>query len=338
MKVLMFTPYYPPVPGGQENLAFEITNYLKKSGHDVELLTRYKHANSKWETAWFYLKCLPKLFSYDVDMISGHDVQVGTVLLAFKYLSRKPSALSIESSVFLETYRKYPWFYRRMLEKQDAIIAISKELQSSCQELTKKKIWYVPNGVDTDKFVPKSSDRVQQEFGIPPEANVLITVRRLDRKNNVIELAKAFDLLSKRRKDVYLVVIGDGEQRPLIEALKNPKIILAGFKPNAEIPEYLNSADVFVIPSLYEATSISCLEAEACGLPVVSSNVGGLPEIVRDNGVLCQPNAESLAAAIEKILEQDLTVLGKNSRKIAEEYSWYEIIKKYIEVYEGVLK
>lgn len=339
MKVLQFAPYYPPVLGGQENLVFEISNYLKKSKIDVSLLTRYKFSKSKLMTILFYIKSLPKLPFYDVDLVHGHDIQVGTVLMAYKQMGgKKPTVLEIESSVFLETYKKYPLFYKKMFEMQDAIITISKEIQDACYEVTKKENFYIPNGIDTEKFRPKKSNKIQEEFNIPEDSTILIAVRRLDRKNNVIELARAFDKLSKKNSDMYLVIIGDGEQRNHIERLKNKRIILAGFKPNNEIPDYLNSADLFVIPSLYEATSIACLEAMACGLPIVASNIGGLPEIVRDNGILCEPKAKSIAEAVTKILKLDLNHLGKKSRKIAKEYSWYKIIKKYIEVYNGVLK
>jgi glycosyltransferase involved in cell wall biosynthesis len=226
-----------------------------------------------------------------------------------------------------------------MFKRQNAIVSVSEEIRDACQTLTKEKVHYFPNGVDTEKFSPHKSDMIKENYGIPKGSTILITTRRLDRKNNVIELAKAFDVVSDKEEKLYLVIVGDGEQRAEIQKLGNKKIIITGFVKNDEIPNYLNSADIFVIPSLYEATSISCLEAMSCGLPVIGTNVGGLPELIKSNGILCEPNSEALSRAITEMLKSDFQKMGKESRKIAvADYSWDRIVESYITLYKSILK
>ena len=75
----------------------------------------------------------------------------------------------------------------------------------------------------------------------------------------------------------------------------------------------------------------------ACGLPVVGTNVGGLPDLVRDNGILCKPTVGGIEKALEKALNSKLELLGKRSRAISEEYSWDRLVKKYLKSYYKVL-
>lgn len=336
MKVFMFAPYCYPVPGGQETHLHNLMCGLRKSGVDVALLARPQFSKSKISTGVFYARSLFRLPREGVDLIHGHDIHVGAVLRLYHHLSKVPSVLTVHSSIFLETYKKYPGFYRGMFNNQKAIITTSSELRDACSAVTDTPVHYIPNGVDTEQFRPGRSDFARRAFGIPEDSRIILTTRRLDRKNNVIALAEAFDAL--KTENTHLVIVGDGEQRSAIESLKNPRIHIAGFVRNDSIPDYLNSADVFAIPSLYEATSISCLEAMACGLPVIVTNVGGLPDLIDGNGIICEPNKESLRGALETMLEKDRTHMGEKSRTIAEgKFSWERITKHYLKLYASVL-
>jgi len=339
MKILLFAPYYPPVIGGQEYHERELAKVLQKNGVEVELLTRYKKPKllTKLSTFFFYFTSFFKLFFKKYDLIYGYDVHAGTVMLMFKIFSRRPTVLIIVSSVFLKNFDKNKWLYRMMLRRQDAIINDSEEIDAKCRQLRQEGVYNIPNGVDSERFRPEKNDFLRKQYNIAADKKIIITVRRLVEKNNVIELAKAFDSVAKKINSC-LVIVGDGGQRQAIEQLGNKDIIITGFKPNEEIPNYLNSADFFAIPSLMEATSISCLEAMACGLPIVATRVGGLPEIVKDgeNGYLCEPTASSIADAILKIFKADAKKMGTRSREIAEMYSWDNFVKQYIEIFESV--
>ena len=116
---------------------------------------------------------------------------------------------------------------------------------------------------------------------------------------------------------------------------------MLGAMQHNEIVPYYSAADLSILPSLMEATSISCLEAMAAGLPIICSAVGGLPFLVQDgvNGFLSQPaEPESLAACLDRLLSADMTSMGAASRQAVEEkFSWEAIATQTIAAYEQVL-
>jgi glycosyltransferase involved in cell wall biosynthesis len=337
MRVQMFAPYCYPVPGGQETHVWELSKALARTGVDVSFLTRYAFSRSKLETALFYAGSLPKI-STAVDLIHGHDIQVAAALKVWKVVHSKPSVLTVHSSNFLETRQKWAGFYRQLFSKHKALLATSRELADACRPLYPGPVHYIPNGVDAARFAPGSRDSARATLGLPDDSTILLTTRRLDRKNNVIALAQAFDELSKADPKLRLLIVGEGEQRAAIESLHNDRISITGWVDNSRIADYLHAADLFVMPSLYEATSISCLEAMACGLPVVVTRVGGLPDLVDGNGLLCEPTSSSLSSAIHTALGSDLSAMGKRSRTIAEErFSWASVAAQHKRVYEQAL-
>lgn len=337
MRIQMFAPYCYPVPGGQETHVWELSRALARSGVDVSYLTRYSFARSPLQTGLFYAGSLGKIRS-DIDLIHGHDIQVAAALYAWKKVHSTPSVLTVHSSNFLETRHKWAGFYRRLFSKHRALLATSRELADACRPLYSGPVHYIPNGVDSDRFRPGDRHAARAKIGLPDDATVLLTTRRLDAKNNVIALAAAFDRLSKGRNDLRLVIVGDGAQRAAIEALHNPHISIVGWVDNSQIDSYLHAADLFVMPSLYEATSISCLEAMACGLPVVATRVGGLPDLIDGNGLLCEPTVDGLATAINAALRSDLKTMGLRSRQIAEKrFSWAVMASQHRAVYDLAL-
>ncbi len=107
------------------------------------------------------------------------------------------------------------------------------------------------------------------------------------------------------------------------------------------MPRLLRQADLAVIPSLMEATSIAALEAMACGLPVAASAVGGLPEIIDETvGALFEPgNPESLAQVVAALLDRrDLPELGRAARRrVVEHWSLDRLVERHLEIYRGLL-
>jgi len=119
------------------------------------------------------------------------------------------------------------------------------------------------------------------------------------------------------------------------------RFFMLGSKRHDEIVEYYSAADISILPSLMEATSISGLEAMASSLSLVGTKVGGIPEIVKDgiNGFLCEPaDPKDLAQKIDKLLECNYVEMGKKGRDIVlKEFDWNTIAKKVIKEYKEVL-
>lgn len=194
------------------------------------------------------------------------------------------------------------------------ITAISKATAKAVVDfeyMPQHKVEIVYNGLklDVDKLKKKNSIQDLQNFlKIPQGAFLFGTIARLDPIKNHIMLIKAFAELCKKYKDLYLIIIGDGpmmrDLRILVTDLNmENNVVLTGFI--VEPQKYLLAMDVFLLPSFSEGTSMTLLEAMACGVPPIVTNVGGNPEIVENNvsGLIVEnDDQEGLASAMSKLL------------------------------------
>lgn len=255
---------------------------------------------------------------------------------------------------------KYQWLRRLCSPFIHCFIALSKDLERWLRDdvgISQGKITQLYNGVDTVRFTPKNSkesnERAVERF--PPgfvskEELIIGTVGRLEAVKDPLTLVKAFSLLLKNSSahtpDVRLVLLGDGVLRPDIENFLDEQGIkqtvwLAGSRN--DVPEILSQLDIFVLPSLGEGISNTILEAMACGLPVIATDVGGNPELVveDDTGQLVpSSDPEAMAAALEQ-LAGDNELREKYShagRKRAENvFSLETMVDNYQAVYDKYL-
>jgi glycosyltransferase involved in cell wall biosynthesis len=178
----------------------------------------------------------------------------------------------------------------------------------------------VPNYVDTDVFRP---------MDVPGEKNTLVFIGRIAPEKNLEALLTAIQSL-----DVKLILIGEGKLRPHLQekfGSLGGRVTWEGNIPNSRLPEFINHAGVFILPSLYEGHPKSLLEAMACGVPVIGADSPGIREIIRhgETGYLCGTDAASMKAAIEEIMAHpDLASnMGANARRfIQDEYSLDNIV------------
>ncbi|MGA1790699.1 MAG: glycosyltransferase family 4 protein, partial [bacterium] len=145
--------------------------------------------------------------------------------------------------------------------------------------------------------------------------------------------------------DVELDIIGDGPLRKELEneAECNPRLHLLGNIANEQLPDYLRTYAAFVLPSFYEGHPKTLIEAMSCGLPVITTNVPGINNIVEhgETGWLCNTDANSLQDAILKVLS-DLDLqkrLGKNARQyVLKHYSLDRAVKAELAIYQDILE
>lgn len=160
----------------------------------------------------------------------------------------------------------------------------------SAQGLGSDAVRYVPVGVDTEEF-QAGGDRAQVRaaLGLPAEAPVLMFVGRLTRPKNLFALVDAFGELKKRVTVAVLVMVGSGElKRPLsryAEERKIPDVRLPGFIANEKLPGVYGCADFFVMSSTYEGQPVVLLEAMACGLPPILSDIPAMRDVVGESGL-----------------------------------------------------
>ena len=236
----------------------------------------------------------------------------------------------------------------------DFIMAPSEELRDLTISLgyPVEKTVFISNGVDSKRFRPDvDGSSWRNKIALAKEDRLVLCPRRLEKKNGVkYFIEAAIQLLQERLKNVVFAVAGNftGPKSDSDEAIVNRLISESGFHShfrllgrveNAEIPGLYAASSIVVMPSLIEATSLSAMEAMSTSKALVSTNVGGLPFLIRDgeNGILVPPASPlSLAAGMLKLLEDPSLArkLGEAGRKrVEEELDWSAIAKRTREVY-----
>ncbi|MCX7874998.1 MAG: N-acetyl-alpha-D-glucosaminyl L-malate synthase BshA [Melioribacteraceae bacterium] len=232
------------------------------------------------------------------------------------------------------------------IEESDGVTAVSRFLKE--KTLTnyniEKEIEVIYNFIDLEIYKPQPSIEFRKHIA-PNGEKVLVHTSNFRPVKRVPDIIR---ILEKVNKEIptKLILIGDGPERSECERLSrelniHQNVVFLG-KQDA-LSEILNSADLFIMPSQSESFGLSALEAMACGKPVISSSVGGLPELVIHNetGFIAEiGDIERMSKYAIDLLKNDKKYLtfSKNSRERAEKYFDKNIIvPKYIEYYEKVL-
>jgi glycosyltransferase involved in cell wall biosynthesis len=194
----------------------------------------------------------------------------------------------------------------------DLVAPVSANLARAIEAIEPRaRVRVVENVVDTDVFHPAPEARGAPREGRPAR---LLTVAALATKKGHRYLLEALAALraGNRRHDVTLELVGDGEERGRLEELARhldlgEAVRFYGEQPKERVAELMREADLFVLPSLYENLPCSLIEATASGLRCVATAVGGVGEIIDNDGagILCRPgDAQALAGAISSALER----------------------------------
>lgn len=241
------------------------------------------------------------------------------------------------------TLFKYPVKYT--LKKSTRIIAVSNDLKEAAIKLgtDEGKISVIPTGVDMEKFKPMDKQALRSELGLPDgflmlAAGSLLRVKRVDR---LIKICQKLN----HDSECNLIITSDGPEREnlnsLIKSLKVKNVRFTGEIPDKDVPRYMAAADVLVLASESEGLPTCVQEAMACGIPVVTSDVGGLPEIVHDgfNGYLTHSENEMEERLRLLMASPELVVtLGANALEFARQNLSLDMVtKKTEEVYASVL-
>ena len=239
---------------------------------------------------------------------------------------------------------------KQNLQTADKIIAVSGATKEYVLRLGAKpsKVKVVYNGVDLVKFRPLAGKReeMRRKLGIPQDATVVLTVRRLVYKNGVDTLIDTANIAVKKNPRIVFLAVGKGPDSDSVKVRIHELGIdgnfkLAGFVSDQDLPLYYNAADMFVLPSKSgEGLPLVAMEAMACALPVIATDVGGIREVLMDDyGKLVPPNQPELFA--EAILE--FATVDFSSRKLElrammeEKFSWDANVARLVEIYEELI-
>lgn len=213
--------------------------------------------------------------------------------------------------------RAVKWPIRVLYRGADAFACISRDIERETLAcgVARDRVHYLPNAIDMTHFRPAEPgerDRLRQELNLPADRVVCLFVGRLSREKGVLELLEAWRLLQP--SDALLVMAGPdmtghawdagASGRTFVESHGlHASVRFVG--PLTDVAPMIKAADLVVQPSHFEALGLSAIEALACGVPLVASEVGGLLDFVVDgeNGRLCPPqDPQALAACIGPLL------------------------------------
>lgn len=221
--------------------------------------------------------------------------------------------------------------------RADITQPLSNFLGAWAKRMGAQDVRVIPNGVELTRFnqaiAPARRSELRTRMRAKEDEHLLMTVSRLVPKNGVDIAINALTLLPER---VRLAVLGDGPERAYLEQLAvmrgvTSRVTFLGEIHNAELHSYLAAADSFVRASRSEGQGIAFIEAMASGLPTIGTNVGGIPDFLRDGetGFLVEPESpEAVAAAVRRIIEQPIEAnrIAEGGKRLVEErYGWDRI-------------
>jgi teichuronic acid biosynthesis glycosyltransferase TuaC len=233
----------------------------------------------------------------------------------------------------------------------DRILSVSEDLRLHIINLgiNKNKVIVVPNGVDTEKFKPLAKENVRNLLNLPVDKNIVLFVGALRTIKGVDYLIEAAKNFVNANTELYLVGRDDGLKKKLVkmaQELKIPDFVkFVGPVNHDDIPLWISASDILVLPSLSEGRPNVVLEALACEVPVVATDVGGIPELMinGETGYLV-PAKDSLELSkkVNKLLE-DVSLrekMGKLGRKsiIERDLTWEAHAKNTVDIFYELLQ
>ena len=366
MTIVNILPYFSPFLGGAEVYAYRLSKNLVELGHEVEVhCSKHKKNLKNHETMYgievfrhkilFNFKTAPFFMCKSKgDIYHSHFPFPTNVYTSYlnKKTYRKPFILTYYNDLVGGAIEN---FYNKVLSgltvnMADSIITPTTIYIENSQSLKKfkKKINIVPIGIDEKTYNTKVSGKtIRKRFNIKDKMVLFVGVLSLGHKYKGTDyLIKAMKKVVEERKKTKLIINGKGAWKKELVVLtkrlnlEDNIIFVDKFNNEKEKVEYFRACDVLVLPSINksEGFGIVCLEAMACGKPVIGSNVGGIPYVLGDVGMLIKPkDVNSISNAILKILDNEKMArrMGNASRKRVEKYF---TIRKAAEKTESIFK
>jgi len=247
------------------------------------------------------------------------------------------------------------WYLKKLVRK---VVLQADHIQCDAEFVKKKilsdykiaedKITVFPWGIDLNLFKPSDKVLCRKQFNFESDKFIVIFNRYLEPVYGVKDLLEGFKLFSKHKTDVLLLILSDGSLRDMVTGfiseneLKN-KIQVIGRVANSEIPALLNASDVYISTSLSDGSSLSLLEAMACGKALILSDVPAIKEWADEQNSLIIPrnNPQGISEALEEYYKNRSLIKthGLNNLKIAPERAdWDKNYLKLREIYDNLLR
>jgi glycosyltransferase involved in cell wall biosynthesis len=352
--VHLFTLDFPGSPEYEEMDGIKVYRASTELGHPNFLtwVLLFNHFLSK--------KMADITEKVDFDVMHVHDWLAGFSGITFKHYTKKPMVLTVHSTEVgrAQGLHSADSFSINGIEwwatyEADRVIVCSHSMKDEiCNHfnLPSKKVDVIPNAIDAEVYqIPVDRGEVRQRYGVGWGEKLVLCVGRLVPQKGIEYFIRAIPQIARQHPEAKYVIVGEGWSRDILEAEARAsghadKIQFTGFASDKEVINLMTSADVLVVPSIYEPFGIVALEGMATGVPVVASQVGGLAEVIdhEKTGIFVYPRSpDSIAWGIGKILSDPDhgKWLAKNAKeKLHKAYSWEAVAMKTVEVYKKVVE
>jgi len=275
-----------------------------------------------------------------IDVIDGHYEDYGAVVAYLtSILCKTRYVCTCHRSTLGEISGGRRDVIRVALENANCVMVPSHSLANDAKKYCPKKlITVVHNAVDLNLFKPMNKKVFKRK--------TILSIGRLDKIKGYEFLLEAMKRVLEINKDVDLLIVGRGpEEHNIKKIAKNldisDNVIFIDFIPSNDLPVYYSSSEFFALATLCESFGIVFIEAMACGTPVVSTNVGAVPEVVGEGGILVEPrNPDQLAEAMLKLLNDEnlRQELSKKALEQAKKFSIENRINKIEKIYKKVMQ
>ena len=365
-----------PTFGGSGVLATELGLELSRKGHEIHFITYSQPVRLELlsSNVHFHEVNVPEypLFHYQpyelalssklVDMVKIHKIDVLHVHYAIPhayaaYMAKKmlheegidiPIVTTLHGTdiTLVGSHPFYKTAVTFSINKSDAVTSVSQNLKDDTQRLfdTKKEIKVVPNFIDIDKYTNTYKDCDRALLALPKER----VITHVSNFRPVKRIADVIEIFYRIQKELpaKLMMVGEGPERKEAELLCQTykiedKVVFLG--NSSEVDKILCFSDLFLLPSQTESFGLAALEAMASGVPVISSNSGGIPEVNIQgvSGFLSPVGAiDEMAQNALKILRDDavLNTFKKGAQATATKFDIHKIVPFYEAIYEEALQ
>lgn len=364
-----------PTFGGSGVVATELAKNLAKNGHNIHMMSYSRPARlDTLETGITYhevsINSYP-LFDYPpyalalasqmVNLIEYEDLDLLHVHYALPhatsaYLAKQimcergvtvPIITTLHGTDITLVGRdpSYKHVVEFSIDKSDGVTAVSEYLKRETYEYfdIEQDIEVIPNFIDLDRFQKSNKSHFKKAI-CPNDEKVVVHVSNFRKVKRVPEVITVFSKIIEAGIESKLLLVGDGPDRQKAEQQCRDLGICEHVRflgKLDQVEEVLSIADLFLIPSGSETFGLAALEAMSCSVPVISSNIGGLPEvnIHGETGYLCDLDDTDCMAeyGVQILSDPDLHErMSKNARKHAASFKQEEVVKQYENFYEKV--
>lgn len=375
MNIAIFTDTYIPQINGVVEVIRGIRNGLEGKGHKVFIVApRIKSFKDKdkriirvpsfpfpglseHRISFLYFRDINKKFIIKKKINIIHSQTPGTIGMIGIILARQCRIPHLHHyQTFFEDYAHYlkipkplslltiknisRWFCNRV----DMVTVPTYPFKSVLESYGIHKDVYVwASGIDLKRF--RGGKNIRKQVGIPSDAFVLLYVGRLAREKNISFLLELLPYIRKKKKNIRLMIVGDGPLRSQLEEyaeelkISDLTIFTGAVSPD-EVKNYYHSADIFVFSSLTETQGLVTLEALASGLPVVAVSAYGIKYVLKDGegAFLVSLNRRTFLEKIQKLMHKRVyESMQKKGKAFVRNYTYAASTKKLMGIYNGLM-